>query len=70
MGTHGYLNTRGYPHSGYPRGYGAGTGIIFIKRGGNGYHTIRTYGYPLTSLIPYWRELTIVLLRDNYVRFI
>jgi len=24
MNTHGYLNTRGYPHSGYPRGYGQG----------------------------------------------
>jgi len=51
MGTHGYLNTRGYPHSGYPRGYGAGTGIIFIKRDGEGYHTICTHGYPLTSLV-------------------
>ena len=44
MNTHGYLNTNGYPHSGYPRGYGAGTGIIFIKRGGHGYHAIRTHG--------------------------
>jgi len=50
MNTHGYLNTHGYPHSGYPRGYGAGTSIIFIQRGGDGYHTIRTHGYPLTSL--------------------
>jgi len=50
MGTHGYLNTHGYPHSGYPRGYGVGTCIIFIQRGGDEYHTIRTYGYPLTSL--------------------
>ena len=24
MNTHGYLNTRGYTHSGYPRGYGGG----------------------------------------------
>jgi len=51
MGTHEYLNTRGYQHSGYPRGYGAGTGIIFIKRGGHGYLTIRIHGYPLTSLV-------------------
>jgi len=41
MNTHGYLNTRGYPHSGYPRGYGAGTGIIFIQRGRVSY-----YPYP------------------------
>jgi len=50
MNTHGYLNTHWYPHSGYPRGYGAVTSIIFIKQDGNGYYTIRTYGYPLTSL--------------------
>jgi len=50
MGTHEYLNTHRYPHSGYPRGYGADTYIIFIQRGGDGYHTIRTHGYPLTSL--------------------
>jgi len=48
MGTHEYLNTHGYPHSGYPREYGADTGIIFIQRGGDGYHTIRTHEYPLT----------------------
>ena len=41
MNADGYLNTRRYPHSGYPRGYGADTNIIFIKRG-DGYHTIRT----------------------------
>jgi len=50
MNTHGFFNTHGYPHSGYPRGYEAGTGIIFIQRGGLGYHTIRTHGYPFTSL--------------------
>jgi len=50
MNTHGYLNTRGYRHSGYPRGYGAGTDIRFIQRGGDEYHTICTHGYPLTSL--------------------
>ena len=51
MGTHVYLNTRKYPHSGYPRGYVAGTSIIFIQRGGDEYHIIRTNGYSLTSLI-------------------
>jgi len=51
MNTHGYLNTCGYSHSGYPRGYGTGTGIIFIKRVRDEYHTIRTQGYPLTSLV-------------------
>jgi len=30
--------------------YRAGTVIIFIQRGGDGYHIIRTHGYPLTSL--------------------
>ena len=45
MNTHGYPNTRGYP-----RGYGVDTSIIFIQRDGDGYHTIRTHGYPLTSL--------------------
>ena len=50
MGTHGYLNTHGYPYSEYPRGYGAGTGIIFIQRGGDMYHIICTHGHPLTSL--------------------
>ena len=49
MGTHGYLNTHGYPYSGYPRGYEAGPGIIFIQRGGDEYHIIRAHGYPLTS---------------------
>jgi len=39
MNTHGYLNNRGYP-----RGYGADTGIIFIKRDRDGYHTICTHG--------------------------
>jgi len=28
-------------------GYRADTGIIFIQWGGDGYHTIRTHGYPL-----------------------
>jgi len=51
MNTPGYL-TRGYPHSGYPRGYGTDTGIIFIKRGRDVYHTIRTHWCPLTSLSP------------------
>ena len=32
MGTHEYFNNRG--HSGYPRGYGADRGIIFIQRVG------------------------------------
>ena len=40
MGTHGY-----------PQGYGTGTRIIFIQRGGDGYHTIRIHRYPLTSLM-------------------
>ena len=50
-GTHGYLNTHGYPWSGYPRGYGEGTYIIFIQRSGDMYHTICTHGYPSTSLV-------------------
>jgi hypothetical protein len=50
MGTHGYLNTRGYPYNGYPRRYRADTGIIFIQRGGDGYHVILIHGYPLTSI--------------------
>ena len=41
MNTHGYINTRGYSHNGYPRGYGADTGIIFIQRGRVSY-----YPYP------------------------
>ena len=61
MGTHGYLNTHGYRYSEYPRGYGAGTGIILIQRGGDGYHIIRTHGYPLTSL---------AFAVDNVKRFI
>jgi len=44
MNTHGYLNTRGYPHSEYSRGCGEGTSIIFIQRSGNEYQTIRTHG--------------------------
>jgi len=48
---HGYCNTRGYPHSGYPRGYGVDTDIIFIQRDGDEYRTIRTHGYQLTSLL-------------------
>jgi len=51
MGTRGYLNTRGYPHNRYPRGYEAYMGIIFIQRTGDGYHTIHTHEYPLTSLL-------------------
>jgi len=30
---------------------GTGTGTIIIQRGGDGYHTTRTHGYPLTSLV-------------------
>ena len=55
MGTHGYLNTHRYSYSWYPRGYGTGTSIIFIQRGGDEYHIIRTHGYPLTSLVTPWR---------------
>jgi len=51
MGTHEYLNTHRYPYSGYPREYVASTGIIFIQRGRDGYHTMCTHGYPWTSLI-------------------
>ena len=40
----------GYSYSGYTRGYRAGTCIIFIQRGGDEYHTICIYGYPLRSL--------------------
>jgi len=50
---HGYSwipQYHGYPHSGYPRGYGADTGIIFIQQDGDEYHTIRTHGYPLRAL--------------------
>ena len=61
MGTHGYLNTHGYPYSGYPRAYEAGTGIICIQRGGDMYHIIRTHWYPLTSL---------AFAVDNVKRFI
>jgi len=38
------------PQNGYLHGYGEGTGFIFIQRSGHGYHTIRTHGYPFTSL--------------------
>jgi len=35
---------------------GTGTGTIFIQWGGDEYHTTRTRGYPLTSLVlPYTR---------------
>ena len=44
MNTHGYLNTYGYPHSGYSREYGTDTSIIYIQQDGDGYHTIFTYG--------------------------
>jgi len=50
MGTHEYSWIHQYPHSGYPRGYGASMCIIFIQQGGDGYHTICTHGYPLASL--------------------
>jgi len=29
---------------------GTGMGTIIIQRSGDGYHTTRTHGYPLTSL--------------------
>jgi hypothetical protein len=32
-------------------GMGTGTGAIFIQWGGDIYHTIRTRGYPFTSLV-------------------
>jgi len=74
MGTHEYLNTCGYPHSGYPRRYGAGTSIIFIKRGRDGYHNICTHGYPLTSLVVTvsstyfcWVQF-LYILYDNYTK--
>jgi len=51
MNTYGYLNACGYPHNGYLQGYRADTGIIFIQRKGDGYHTICTHGYLLTSLV-------------------
>jgi len=40
----------GYPYSGYLRGYGTCTCIIFIQRIEDEYHTIRTHRYSLTSL--------------------
>jgi len=45
MGTHEYPWILQYPW------YGADTGMIFIQRDGHGFHTIRTHGYPLTSLL-------------------
>jgi len=53
MGTHEYpwiLQYLRVPHSGYPRGYVADTGMIFFQWSGHGYHTICIHGYPLTSL--------------------
>jgi len=46
---------------------GTGTGIIIIQRGGDGYHTTRTHGYPLTSLVatvsvPYLLQLGVLLV--------
>jgi len=52
MGTHEYpwilQYMRVYLHSGYTRGYGADTCMIFIQQDGHGYHTIRTHEYSLT----------------------
>jgi hypothetical protein len=60
MGAHGYLNTHGYQYSGYPRGYGADMGIIFIQRGGDMYHIIRIHGYPLTFAVDHVKTFIYV----------
>ena len=69
MGTHGYLNTHGYLYNGYPRGYGADMNIIFIQRDKDGYHTIRTYVYPLTTLYNFMVMNTICAL-EWFIRMI
>jgi len=55
------MGTRKYPSvSKYPwitrieipaRVWGRARGTIYIQRSRNGYHTTRTHGYPLTSLL-------------------
>ena len=45
------MNIYGYPYSGYPLGYWADTGIIFIQWNRHEYHTICIHGYPLSSLL-------------------
>jgi len=78
MNTHGYFNTHMYPYSGYPRGYGTDTGMIFIQRGRHEYDTIRTNGYPLTSLGKtiififlkrkiYWNKITKNLCKKSTI---
>jgi len=62
MGIHEYLNIHGYSHSGYPQGYEASTSIKFIQRSEDGYNTIRTHGYSLTSL----HELDIFVYKNCF----
>jgi len=50
MGTHEYPWVSKYPWI-TRTDIGTGTGTIIIQRGGDGYHTTRTHGYPLTSLV-------------------
>jgi len=50
MGTRGYPWVSKYPYRDTHTDMGTSTGTIFIQRGGDGYHTTRTRGYPLTSL--------------------
>jgi len=65
INTHGYLNTHGYP-----RGYRAGTYIIFIQQGGDMYHTIRTHEYPLTSLLQSPPPSQLQQLQKNFHNFL
>jgi len=64
------MGTREYPWvSKYPwitriesMDTGTGTGTIIIQWGGDGYHTTRSHGYPLTSLLP--TKLSKIPLHD------
>jgi len=57
------MGTRGYPYRDTRTDMGTGMGTIFIQRGGDEYHTTRTRGYPLTSLV--WMMLDIYYLENN-----